>query len=196
MEAKNYFKALFAFFFPLFTTLFLPLTLAAISPIKFSVLSCEYLQNPLGIETKMPRFSWTMLSSVRNQYQSAYEIIVSEKMNEIEQFKGTVWASGKVASNKNILIDYKGTPLKSFTKYFWRVKIYDAKGEASEWSKINSFETAMLLQEYWKAKCISDGSKQPAREEDYYKEGPMPLFRKEFSSKKNVVAARLYISGV
>ena len=170
--------------------------LDAASPIQPERLTCEYLQNPLGIDSKTPRFNWTISSPGRNHLQSAYEIIVSNKLNEVQQLKGSLWSTGKVTSNQNIHIEYKGSPLQSFTKYFWRVRIYDEKGEPSIWSTANSFETAMLQQQDWKAKWISDGSKQPAKDEDYYKEDPMPLFRKDFSAKKSVASARLYISGL
>jgi alpha-L-rhamnosidase len=168
----------------------------AASPLQINQLSCEYLQNPIGIDTRTPCFSWTMLSARRNQFQSAYEIIVSSQQDEIRQLKGSTWSTGKIASNQNINIKYTGSSLQSFTKYFWRVRVYDEKGEASAWSTIGSFETALLSQQDWKAKWISDGSKQPAKDEDYYKEDPMPLFRKEFSVKKTIRSARLYISGL
>ncbi len=196
MWVKNYFKNLPAFGFLLISMLILFQRANALSAIKLDVLRCEYLQNPLGIDTKSPRLSWTMISSGRNKFQSAYEILVSERMTEIQNLKGNIWASGKVTSNQNVHIDYKGTPLKSFTKYYWRVRVYDEGGEPSAWSNINSFETAMLEEKDWKANWISDGSRQPSTEEDYYKEDPMPLFRKDFTSKKAVSSARLYISGV
>ena len=147
----------------------------AASPIQPDQLSCEYLKNPLGIDSKAPRFNWTMSSTGRNHLQSAYEIIVSSKLNEAQQLKGNIWSTGKITSNQNIHIEYKGAPLQSFTRYFWRVRVYDEKGEPSAWSAVNFFETAMLQQQDWKAKWIGDGSKQPVKDEDYYKEDPMPL---------------------
>jgi len=54
----------------------------------------------------------------------------------------------------------------------------------------------MLNTEDWKAKWISDGSKNPEHDEDYYKDDRMPLFRKEFDANKKIASARLYISGL
>src|SRR4051812_23118847 len=76
----------------------------AVSPVQIDQLSCEYIQNPLGIDTRSPRFSWTMSSITRNQFQSAYEIIVSSNQDEIRQLKGTAWSTGKISSNQNIQI--------------------------------------------------------------------------------------------
>src|SRR5215204_1111859 len=77
------------------------------------------------------------------------QIIVSSKPDEIRQLKGSAWSTGKITSNQNIHIEYAGLPLRSFTRYFWRVRVYDANGEASAWSAINWFETAILDQQEW-----------------------------------------------
>ena len=150
----------------------------------------------MGIDTKVPRFGWTFTSTERNQLQSAYEIIVSDNLKQVQQGKGNIWSTGKIASQHSIQVEYAGSSLKSFTKYYWRIKVFNQKNEASSWSEINWFETAMLDPKDWNAKWISDGSKNPESDEDYYKEDRMPLLRKLFSVKKKVTAARLYISGL
>ena len=104
--------------------------------------------------------------------------------------------TGKITSSQSIQVEYAGNALKSFTKYYWRVKVYNQKNEASSWSEINWFETAMLDATEWNAKWISDGSKNPERDEDYYKDDRMPLLRKDFSANKKIASARLYISGL
>ncbi|MEJ7588882.1 MAG: family 78 glycoside hydrolase catalytic domain [Ferruginibacter sp.] len=166
------------------------------APLLPGKLTCEYMSNPLGIDTKTPRFSWTSNSAERNQLQSGFEIIVSDNFKMIRQGKGNLWSTGKIASSQSVHLEYGGSPLKSFTKYYWRIKIANQANEASEWSGINWFETAMLQQPDWKAKWINDGSKNPEHDEDYYKEDRMPLLRRSFSSGKKITAARLYISGV
>ena len=169
---------------------------SAAPPLQPALLTCEYIENPLGIETKIPRLSWTFNTIGRHQSQSAYEIIVSDNEKNIRQGRGNSWSTGKVSSSQNIQIEYKGDALKPLTKYYWRVKVYDQNDGASSWSAVNSFETAMLDVSDWKAQWINDGSKNPARDEDYYKNDRMPLLRKDFTAKKKIVSARLYISGV
>ncbi len=168
---------------------------AAPSPLQVVKLTCEYIENPLGIDVQFPRLSWTFTATQRNQFQSAYEIIVSDNSKDIQQGKGNTWSTGKIISSKNIQVEYAGKALQSFTRYYWRVKVYNQDDEASSWSEVNFLETAMLNND-WKAKWISDGSKNPGRDEDYYKDDRMPLFRKEFDANKKIVSARLYISGV
>lgn len=165
------------------------------SPLQVAKLTCEYIKNPLGIDVQIPRLNWTFNSTSRNQFQSAYEIIISDNIKDIQQDKGNIWSTGKIISSENIQVEYAGTLLQSFIKYYWRVKVYNQNDEASSWSDVNFFETAMLNND-WKAKWIFDGSKNPELDEDYYKDDRMPLFRKEFNAGKKITSARLYISGV
>jgi alpha-L-rhamnosidase len=169
---------------------------AAQSPLQPDRLTCEYIVNPLGIDIHSPQFSWTFRTSGFNQYQSAYEIIITDNHDDAQVLKGDIWSTGKIKSKQNTNISYQGSPLKSFTRYYWRVKVYNQDDKASDWSEVNWFETAMLQQSDWKAKWISDGSQPPAKDEDAYEPDPMPLFRKEFTAEKKVTSARLYISGL
>lgn len=159
-------------------------------------LTVEYIENPLGIDIAKPRLSWNFISSERNQSQTAYEIIVSDNEKLISDGKGNAWQSGKVASDENVQVEYAGNKLASFTKYYWRVKVYDKNGNASAWSDIANFETAVLKPEDWQAKWIDDGKKQFERDEDFYQEDPMPLFRKQIYLSKKIASARIYISGL
>lgn len=159
-------------------------------------LTCEYIENPLGIDTPNPRLSWTFALAGRNQSQSAYEIIVSDNIADIQQHRGNVWSTGKVASSENTHIVYEGIPLRSVTRYYWRMRAYDSSEEPSPWSDVNWFETAMLDAGDWGAKWIGDGRPQFERDEDFYQDDPMPLFRKDFQTRKDIAQARLYISGL
>lgn len=159
-------------------------------------LTCEYLENPLGIDIAKPRLSWNFIADARNQFQSAYEIIVSDSEKDRSLFKGNIWQTGKIVSDQNIHIEYNGAELRPFTKYFWRVKVYDRNGTASDWSTMATFETAALNADDWQAKWIGDGSKQFEKDEDFYQKDPMPLFRKQITLNKKIASARLYVSGL
>ncbi len=164
---------------------------AKIQPAK---LTCEYLENPLGIDVPKPRLSWNFVSNERNQTQTAYEILVSDDLKTVQ--KGTIWRTGKVASNQNLHVEYQGLPLQPFTKYYWCVKVYDQNNEASAFSQIATFETAMLHPSDWKGQWIGDGSKQFEKDEDFYQNDRMPLFKKQLNLGKKITSARLYISGL
>ncbi|MEP7279606.1 MAG: family 78 glycoside hydrolase catalytic domain [Bacteroidota bacterium] len=171
-------------------------TCMAVPVLLPSHLTCEYRTNPLGIDVLQPRLSWNIVSKEKNQLQTAYEIVVSDDSNNKEQGKGNVWNTGKILSGNNIHIDYNGKALKPFTRYFWRVKVYDKNGRPSGWSELAFFETAALQPSDWQAKWIGDGSKQFEKDEEFYQKDPMPLFRKQIKTNKKVASARLYISGI
>ena len=164
-----------------------------VQPIK---LTCEYITNPLAIGTRKPRFAWVIQSNERNQFQSSYELIVSDDLKQIQAGKGDYWSAGKIISNQNIQIVYAGKPLLSNTRYYWRVKVYNQDNISSGWSSIAWFETAMLDSVDWTAKWIGDDRHNPEKDEDYYKSDRMPLFRRSFSVGKKIISARLYITGL
>lgn len=159
-------------------------------------LFCEYVENPLGIDEAVPRFGWNLSARKRNQKQTAYELIVSDNESDIKEDRGNIWNTGRVVSSQNIQIEYEGKPLRSFTRYYWRVRAYDLEGKASDWSDIAWFETAMLDSADWQAKWIGDGSRTPEKDEDFYRKDRAPLFKKEFQVEKRVKQARLYITGL
>ncbi|CAG5017646.1 Alpha-L-rhamnosidase [Dyadobacter sp. CECT 9275] len=189
--SKSFTWYLFGVFFTIFST-----QSYAVPALLTGRLTCEYMENPLGIDIRKPRLSWTLESVLRNQRQTAYEVLVSDNQKDIAGLKGNVWQTGKVSSDQNLHVEYNGKALSAFKRYYWRVRSYDTNGQPSEWSKIAWFETAMLQPEDWTAQWIGDGSKQFEKDEDFYKNDPMPLFRKSFDTRKKLTAARLYIAGV
>ncbi|MCC5928499.1 MAG: family 78 glycoside hydrolase catalytic domain [Cyclobacteriaceae bacterium] len=149
--------------------------------------------NPLGIDVPNPALSWEIEGDDRNIFQSAYQLIVYNDNPELDEKE--VWNSGKISSNEqlNIKIPFETDP---FTRYFWKVKIWNQNGKESLWSEIAWFETAFTGQASWQAKWISDGSEAPQESEEFYEVIPAPLFRKNFEIEKNIKKARLYISGL
>lgn len=159
-------------------------------------LGTEYQVNPLGIGTSTPRLSWTIQSGSRNFFQSAYQILVAESLEELAGDRGSLWDSGKVESTETLLIPYAGKPLTSSQRCFWKVRIWDKGGRLSEWSEPAFWETALLNPEDWKASWIYDGQSDPDQEADFYRDDPAPLLRKTFILDQEPLRARLYISGL
>ncbi|TWU45436.1 Bacterial alpha-L-rhamnosidase [Novipirellula aureliae] len=159
-------------------------------------LRCEYRVNPLGIDEREPRLSWTLLSTSRGQKQTAYQVIVSTRLEDLQADRGDAWDSQKVLSSDSIQVVYKGHPLASATRYYWKVRCWDKNDKPGSWSQPSWFETALLTSSDWSAKWINDGKHNPVVEDDFYKFDPAPLFRKEFSLTKPVKQARLYITGL
>lgn len=161
-----------------------------------SGLKCEYKTNPLGIEVQNPRLFWNIPNDRRGTRQTAYQILVSGNSDLLSENIGDIWNSGKVVSDENIQIVFSGKKLASCTRYYWKVKFWDENNQESEFSKPSWFETSFLNSSEWQAKWIYDGKENPVKDEDFYKEDPSPLFRKEFNLRTPLKQARLYITGI
>ena len=181
----------------LLTTFLLGLTIVLQAQrLKVSGLSCEYLTNPVGIDTQSPVFGWKIEADERGQLQSAYEILVATDENDLASGKRLLWKSGKIASTKNVDVRYEGPRLKPFTRYYWKVRAANQDDRLSGWSEPAYWETAMLKPADWQAGWIWNGEEAPQKEEEFYRDEPAPLFRKTFQSRKPLKAARLYIAGL
>ena len=112
--------------------------------IEVGALTTNGRVKPLGIPGSDPAFGWASTSSRRGVTQSAYEIQVGTSAGESD-----VWSSGKVDSAKQVDVQYKGAALASATRYHWRVRVWDDKGAASDWSADAWFETGLLSAGDW-----------------------------------------------
>jgi alpha-L-rhamnosidase len=166
------------------------------SSLRLEGLRCEYKTNPLAIQDKQPRLSWTLSSKERGQYQTAYRILVSDDRVLLRNGTGNLWDSGRVESRQTLHIPYEGSPLSSGQRCFWKAKIWDRIGNPSPWSQSAYWEMGLLSPDDWMGDWISDGKAEPVQDEGFYQENPAPLFRKEFELGRKVKNARLYISGL
>lgn len=119
-------------------------------------LRCEYRINPLGIENTKPRLSWKIIdrSNTRGQKQTAYQVMVASSQGLLDKNKGDLWDSGKKSSNQSVNVLYEGVALTSQQKCFWKVRIWDASEEVSDWSEQAEFTIGLLDPEDWKGEWI------------------------------------------
>jgi alpha-L-rhamnosidase len=153
-------------------------------------LRCEYQENPLGIDTIKPRFSWVMLSDRRNTIQTAYHIQVAASNEALTQASKLVWDSGVVKDDSSIWVDYDGNRLDSFQRYWWRVKVRDNRGEETGWSQPAWWEMGILSPSEWTAEWISPELEEKAED------NPCPMLRKEFNLKGKIESARAYVTSL
>ena len=59
--------------------------------------------------------------------QSAFQIQVSKSDDSFKE-SSMVWDTGKFNSDESIHIEYAGTQLESRTRYYYRIKVWDNKG--------------------------------------------------------------------
>ena len=82
-------------------------------------------------------------------------------MKKTEAGKGNIWNSGKRKGDETFGIKMEGNRLKSFTKYYWKVRVWDKKGKVSGWSETASFITGAFDKNDWKAQWIGDNPEPP-----------------------------------
>lgn len=124
--------------------------------IEVKELRCEYLVNPLGIDTKTPRLSWQIRDKKqsRGQKQTAYQVIVASSPELLTKNEGDLWDSGKVKSAQSALVSYEGKALISNQDCYWKVRIFDKDGKASSWSTSARFSIGLLADKDWTASWI------------------------------------------
>jgi len=181
----------------------------SINPVE---LTCEYLNNPQGLDVKHPRLSWTLTAtngSAFGQRQSAYRILVSSNKvssnkvssskvssstETLNRNKGDMWDSGWIPSDDMQLIRYNGKPLRSDQTYYWTVAVKDENGNESDYSKIAEWHTGLFSQEEWTAKWIgTDEVYNPAEGSNKMQD---PWFRKTFDLKEKPAKATLFVASV
>ena len=174
-------------------------------------LRCEYRDNPLGIDAEKPRLSWVIEkrdqnagralanpekpgealtgmaegnSEVRDQKQSAYQVLVASTPELLAKDQGDLWDSGKVASDQSIQVEYGGKPLESRMLCHWKVRVWlkndttdngqpttdnSSPGQPTAWSQPAGWSMGLLKPDDWQAKWVKAGG------------DTSPWLRKEFA---------------
>ncbi|WP_018472183.1 glycoside hydrolase family 78 protein [Echinicola pacifica] len=170
--------------------------------------------DPLALETRRPRFSWKLHSPEQGAYQSAYQLEVYQgKTAEAEKM---IWDSGKIPEGQSQLLPYLGPPLSPGNDYCWRLKVWNDKEQASQWSELSFFGMApaeLSLQSQWIGAITRADSHLPegrdyhaplmGKQENKDKWGKVDslasrsiLLRKEFAVTDKLKKAKIHISGL
>ncbi|HXS68588.1 MAG TPA: family 78 glycoside hydrolase catalytic domain [Candidatus Polarisedimenticolia bacterium] len=171
------------FLYGFLLTLALAATTRALTPID---LRCDYAVNPLGVDSPNPRLFWNFAGDERGQKQTAYEILAASTENNLSRDDGDLWDSGKVDSDESIQIPYAGKPLNSSEQVFWKIRVWDANGNISDWSKTATWTMGLLNDTDWRAKWIGASDTNI----------PSLLLRHEFTVKAGLKRALVDICGL
>ncbi|MEQ8848960.1 family 78 glycoside hydrolase catalytic domain [Botrimarina sp.] len=115
---------------------------------------CEHLRDPHGIDTPAPRLTWRLSSDVRGDRQTAYQVLVATSPGRLQAGEADAWDSGKVESDRSVLVPYRGRDLESHEHHWWKVRVWDHRGEPSEWSEPAEWLTGVLDDAQWDAEWI------------------------------------------
>ncbi|HEU5165549.1 MAG TPA: family 78 glycoside hydrolase catalytic domain, partial [Chitinophagaceae bacterium] len=171
-------------------------------------LRCESSLDPLGVDLANPHLSWELISKQRNVSQTAYRILVSDDLSLLSRGVGNLWDSKKVNSAASIQVQYNGKVLQSVKKYFWKLMVWDNKGNISSWSDPAMWLMGLFNREDWNnAQWIGyDEVIDSLRIAPHVhlngkrswgpRRNVLPLMRKEFSIDKEIKTATTYICGL
>lgn len=121
------------------------LFLALVCSLPTWALSVEHLRvqsllNPQGVDEKSPLFSWQLSSRERGVMQTAYRLVLTSDA----QGEAIVWDSGAVTSGSSVGVTAKGLQLQPSTRYFWRVTVWDNKGNEATSTETAYFDTGLM----------------------------------------------------
>ena len=135
-------------------------------------LRCERSVDPIGLDTRTPRFTWRLEAD-------AGETDVVQQAHEVEVDNG--WATGRVESWRQ-QVSYDGPALTSRARLKWRVRVSTNVGD-TEWSAWTPFEIGILRAEDWVARMVTAAV-----------ETPVVRFTKTINIPDDVTTARLRLT--
>ena len=172
------------------------------NPLRVEHILVEGREQPLGINTTTPSFSWQLQSKEQNVVQSNYRIVVAAD----EDLSELLWDSGWVADENSLYNTYAGTTaLQAGQRYYAQVEVKDNHGNTAQ-SPVQSFQTGLLTEKDWSgAQWISKEklpdslvnplplSSSKLRIDKNYE---LPVFRKTIQLDKKLVSSTAYIAGL
>ena len=148
-------------------------------------LTTDFGRSPMGIDSPRPRFSWQLRSPRHAAQQSSYELQVASTSSIFE--KADLWSPGPIASSQCVGIEYRGSPLASTQRVYWRVRVTDEAGDVSPWSEPAEFTTGIYHDADWLARWVTTPTDPASR---------LPLFRRRFTVPDQCDRAVLHVCGL
>lgn len=168
--------------------------------ITLTNLRTEALINPLGLDTKTPRFSWELQSNKPNVIQHSYRILVASDSLKLTVGEADLWDSGIVPSDSSLWIPYQGTALGSNCHAYWKVQVAVSYGKGEQyqtsWSPTARFSTGLLSENRWKGQWIGLDQAMPWDVEDMHSRLSARYLRTEFTVDKPIKRATAFIAGL
>jgi len=113
--------------------------------------------DPLGVDSDPPRLSWQLSGDGRRGLrQRAWQVLVSSSSEALARDRGDVWDSGRVDSDEQLHVPYGGRALRSAEQVFWKARVWDGEGRASDWSAPATWTMGVLEPAGWHGRWITD----------------------------------------
>ncbi|MEM6707307.1 MAG: alpha-L-rhamnosidase N-terminal domain-containing protein [Pseudomonadota bacterium] len=158
-------------------------------------LRCEWLDDPLGVGTPAPAFSWQSQDARDAEIESAWQVLVASRREDLTSAAGAsvtadLWDSGVVpGSSRGQVVRYAGVPLISRQVAWWTVRCFDSDGISSGFAEPARLELGLLSRDDWRAQWL--GAAQQGSATDG---AAASVLLKEFVLEALPSRARLYLS--
>lgn len=175
--------------------------------VRVTSLSCGFHPSPAGISPAEVNFSWKAESEMRDVTQAAFHLVVWDSRT-----KAVVWDPGRRESGLSLALPYEGPELQPATSYGWKVRIWDNRGNRSDWSSPASFITGLEKPEDWEGALWIGYDELPAEDRivpgihvpGFHPEWknkpagnhPLPLLRREFNVRAGLKEALVFVTGL
>ena len=116
--------------------------------------------------------------------QTHYEVMVATSSKALQRDEADLWSSGKVASDKSVMVPYGGKALSSRALAYWKVRVWDNHGNVSPWSDVQRFGVGILSAEEWQGEYIG------------LKDCTVPQVRKQFEVKDKSATYMLHVNSL
>lgn len=150
-------------------------------------LRCEYVENPIGVQALCPSLSWACRLDRAGGRQTAWEVNAATSTEKLREGVFDKWQTDKVSGGEFCGIPWRGVPLQSAERVYWRVRIWDENDEPSVYSDIVFFEMGLLSPSDWKGRWMSFLGGMI---------GNGIQLRYPFNLKQRPLRARAYIAGL
>lgn len=122
----------------------------ACAKVTLEDLRCEFMVDPLGINAEAPRLSWKLKSDAQNEMQTAFEVLAATSEALLTPEEADLYSSGKIEGDWSHLFPYIGKRPDGMKRVFWKVRVWDNAGEASEWSPTAMWSYGPEQESDWK----------------------------------------------
>ncbi len=130
-----------------------------------STLQVEWRHEPVGIDCPRPLLSWKLDSDRRGDRQTAYQVLVASRADQLSPNVADLWDSGKVTSTATLSIPYDGRPLTSGQQVFWTVRVWDVDDQPSDWAAPSQWTMGLIDASEWQTHWISYRDMSPLHDD-------------------------------
>ena len=129
---------------------------AACAALTVGDLRCDWIDNPLGVDSAPPHLAWKLTDPERGARQTAWQVRVASSPERLAADDADRWDSGRQSGDKQLQVPYGGPALESGERVYWQVRVWDQADEPSAWSPPATWTMGVVRPEDWQARWITD----------------------------------------